>query len=68
MSLRIGIIENSQFFGRTFWEFLDVTREVGIRHIQLPCRPGSTWSTGRVGRDSLYGSTELCIFRVIVYQ
>jgi len=62
MSMRIGVIENSQFFGRTFWEFLDVIREVGIKHIQLPCRPGSTWSNGRVGRDPMYGSDELCIF------
>jgi len=64
MSLRIGIIENSQFFGRTFEEFLDVIREVGLKYMQLPCRPGSTWRSGRVGRDPLYGSEELCIFPV----
>jgi len=64
MSLRIGIIENVQFFGQTFEEFLDVIREVGLRYMQLPCRPGSTWRSGRVGRDPLYGTAELCIFPV----
>ena len=64
MSMKIGIIENSQFFGRTFEEFLDVIREVGLKHMQLACRPGSTWNHGRVGNDPLYGSSELCIFPV----
>ena len=62
--MKIGIIENSQFFGRTFWEFLDIITEVGIKHIQLPCRPGTSWTRGYVGTDPFYGTPELCIFPI----